>query len=88
MSDYIDLNKLDPILDIIKEMEFDGRPAVEAMREDWTVFEAVRRIIREELEKLADNPADDEATRKVNEELLEIVDEVFAEWGPDPETRR
>jgi hypothetical protein len=87
MSDYVDLNKLNPILGSIKEMEFDGRPALEAMREGWTVFEAVRRVIREELAKIAYDPADDEATRAENEELLDIVDQVLAEWGPDPKSR-
>ena len=87
MKDYVDLNKLTPILEIIKEMEFDGRPALEAMREDWTVFEAVRRIVREKLAKIAYDPADDEVARKGNEEFLKIVDQVLAKWGPDPKTR-
>jgi len=87
MSD-IDLNKLNPILESVKEMKFDGRPALEAMRTDWTVFEAVRRVVREELAKIAYDPADDEAARASNEELIEIVDQVFAEWGPDPKSRR
>lgn len=66
MKDYVDLTKLDSILLTIKEMTFDGRPALEAMRTDPVIFEAVRRIALSELQKIAFDPNDDETARKGN----------------------
>jgi len=82
VSDYVDLNKLTPILESIKEMEFDGRPALEAMRTDPAVYEAVRRVALSELEKIACDPADDDVARKGNAMLLEIFDKILSKYGP------
>ena len=83
MKDYVDLSKLDPVLLAIKEMTFDGRPALEAMRSDPTVFEAVRRIALSELERIAYDPADDETARAGNAMLLEIFETILSKYGPD-----
>jgi hypothetical protein len=86
MSDYIDLSKLDPILLAIKDMTFDGRPALEAMRTDPVVYEAVRRIVLSELEKIAYDPDDGDVAREGNAMLLEIFDKILSKYGPDSST--
>jgi len=83
----LDFEKVEPILLAIKEMTFDGRPALEAMRDDPIVFEAVRRIMREEVEKLLYDPTDDETARRGNQRMLEIMEEVLSMWGPNPPSR-
>lgn len=80
--DDLDLKKLDPILSAIKDMTFDGRPALEAMRDDPIVFEAVRRIVHDEVAKMLGDPTDDETARRGNRDILEIIDKVLAMWGP------
>jgi hypothetical protein len=80
----LDLKKVEPIFEAIRKMTFDGRPALEAMRDDPIVFEGVRRILREEVEKLLYDPSDDETAQWGNQRLLEIMEEVLSMYGPNP----